>query len=45
MTTGHIMVIAGICIMVVGVLLLTVGGALASRAKKNVLKKIKMEYR
>lgn len=45
MTTGHIIVIAGICVTAAGALLLVVGGALAAHAKKNVLKKIKMEYR
>lgn len=45
MTTGHIIVIVGICITAAGALLLTVGGALAAHAKRDVLKKIKMEYR
>ncbi len=45
MTTGQILLTAGVCLVVAALLLLVIGEAVLHNKKKKVLHKIENEYR
>lgn len=45
MTTGQIVMVVGVCLIVASVLLAVIGGLLLHKRKKTVLLEIEREYR